>query len=66
MANADGGQQAPGHMPEVFIIGTAKAFANDTAYKYYKKQIGSETIYMGIKGSKWARTGEVWTPARMH
>ena len=50
--NKPGGQQMPGappQMPEHLIIGTKKAFANNYAFPYQKKQ----------KGSQWARTGEV-------
>ena len=46
-------------MPERLTIGTRKAFENNYAFPYEKKQIGSETIYVCTKGSEWARSNEV-------
>ena len=46
-------------MPERLTIGTKKAFKNNYAFPYEKKQIGSETIYVCTKGSEWARPNEV-------
>ena len=46
-------------MPEHLIIGTKKAFANNYAYPYQKKQVGEETICVCTKGSQRARAGEV-------
>ena len=56
------GPQVPGRgqeMPEHFRIGTKKAFEENYAFPYEKRQIGSETIYVCTKGSEWARTNEV-------
>ena len=56
------GQQVPGggeQMPERFSIGTSKAFQNNYAFPYEKRQIGSEIIYVCSKGSRWARRNEV-------
>ena len=56
------GQQVPGggeQMPERFSIGTSKAFQNNYAFPYEKRQIGSEIIYVCSKGSEWARRNEV-------
>ena len=46
-------------MPERLTIGTKKAFENNYAFPYQKKQIGSETIYVCSKGSDCARASEV-------
>ena len=46
-------------MPQYLTIGTQKAFDNDYAFTYEKKNIGSETIYVCNEGSKWARADEV-------
>ena len=46
-------------MPERLTIGTRKAFENNYAFPYEKKQIGSETIYVCTKGNEWARSNEV-------
>ena len=60
MASSDGGEQAGDQqMPERLIIGTTKAFENNYAFEYEKKQINDETIYVCTKGSEWARTNEV-------
>ena len=56
------GQQVPGggdQMPERFTIGTTKAFQNNRAFPYEKRQIDSEVIYVCDKGSEWARPNEV-------
>ena len=56
------GPQVPGggqQMPEHLTIGTKKAFENNYPFRYERKQIGSETIYVCTKGSEWARTNEV-------
>ena len=56
------GPQVPGksqQMPEHLTIGTQKAFENNYAFRYERKHIGTETIYVCDKGSDWSRTGEV-------
>ena len=65
----DAGQQEPGGrqlavpdgspvMPANIVSGTANAFRGNNAYKYQKRQIGNETIYVCEKGNEWAREGE--------
>ena len=52
--------QAQGEeMPEHFTIGTTKAFEENYAYHYEKRQIGLEIIYVCTKGSKWSRKNEL-------
>ena len=46
-------------MPASLTIGTRKAFENNYAFSYEKKQFGSETIYVCSKGSDYARANEV-------
>ena len=46
-------------MPEHLTIGTQRAFEQNYAFSYQKKQIGSETIHVRNEGSMWARTNEV-------
>ena len=46
-------------MPKRLTIGTQKAFENDEPFSYVKEQIGSETIYVCTKGSKWAHGNDV-------
>ena len=56
------GSQEPGggqEMPERLTIGTKKAFKEDYAFPYQKKQVESETIYVCRKGSDCARASEV-------
>ena len=56
------GPQVPGRgqeMPEHFRIGTKKAFEENYAYHYEKRQIGLEIIYVCTKGSKWSRKNEL-------
>ena len=45
-------------MPDTFRIGTKKAFDNNQAFPYTKKQVGSEILYICTKGSEWARANE--------
>ena len=56
------GPQVPGggqQMPERLTIGTKKAFEKNYAFQYEKIKIGAETVYVCMKGSNWARAGEV-------
>ena len=44
--------------PERFTIGTKKAFAENRAYPYEKKEIAGEIVYFCNKGSQWSRPNE--------
>ena len=44
---------------ESLTIGTKKAFDNDYAFPYEKRQIAGETIYICNRGSDWSRRNEV-------
>ena len=44
---------------QFFSIGTKRAFENNYAYKYEKKIIDGETLFVCEKGSEWARPNEV-------
>ena len=45
--------------PERFTIGTKKAFAENRAYPYEKKEIAGEIVYFCNRGSQWSRPDEI-------
>ena len=44
--------------PKAFLIGTAKAFERNYAYKYARKYVAGECIYVCEKGSQFSKTDE--------
>ena len=61
LAVPDGLQvQAEGEeIAEHFTIGTTKAFQENHAYHYEKRQIGLKIGYVCTKGSRWSRQNEL-------
>ena len=44
--------------PEAILIGTARAFERNYAYKYARKYVADEWIYVSGKGSQFCTTDE--------